>query len=220
MIQISKSDTTYLHADTLLSYLDSVGGDVRNVFAYYKVQMYSDKIQMRCDSIAFSFRDSTVKLFGNPVIWSDSSQMKAEKIHFRIVNNELTDIFMKENAIIIEEKDTIHYNQIKGFEITAHLIEHKLQKTYVNRRSETIYYLEDKGELSGMNKTRCRQMIVYFKNGQANQVVWISEPEGQVLPMKDLDQGNMYFNDFEWLKHLRPMKRDDIYNWQPYTPKR
>ncbi|PLX16291.1 MAG: hypothetical protein C0599_15635 [Salinivirgaceae bacterium] len=220
MIQISKSDTTYLHADTLLSYVDTADGGIRNVFAYYKAQMFSEKIQMRCDSIAFSFKDSTVRLFGHPIIWSDSSQMKAENISFRIVDNELTDIYMKEKAIIISEKDSIHYNQIKGFEITGHLKDHELKKAVVNRRSETIYYLEEDGQLNSMNKTRCRQMIVHFKNGQANQIIWISEPEGQVLPLKDLDQGNMYFNDFEWLKHLRPKKVEDIYKWQPYTPKR
>lgn len=222
MIQISSADTTYLHADTLLSYVDSLEGDVRNVFAYYKVQMFSNKIQMRCDSIAFSFKDSTVRLFGNPMIWSDSSQMKADNISFRIVDNELTDIYMKDKAIIISEKDSLHYNQIKGLEINAKLKEHKLKKAEVNRRSETIYYLEDEnnGQISSMNKTRCRQMIVYFKDGQANQVVWISEPEGQVLPLKDLDQGNMYFNEFEWLENLRPMKRNDIYQWKPYIPKR
>jgi lipopolysaccharide export system protein LptA len=220
LIQVSTSDTTYLHADTLLSYVDSIDGDIRNVYAYYKAQLFSDNIQMRSDSIAFSFKDSIVRLFGHPVIWTDSSQMKADIINFRIVKNELTDVYLKENAIIIEEKDSVHYNQIKGFEITGHLKEHELKKAFVNRRSETIYYLEEEGELNSMNKTRCRQMIVYFKEGRPNQIVWISEPEGQVLPMKDLNEGNMYFNDFEWLDHLRPKKLEDIYIWKPYTPKR
>lgn len=219
LIQISAADTTYLHADTLRSFIDTTDGSIRDINAYYHVQMFSDRVQMRCDSIAFSFHDSIVRLFGNPVIWSDSSQLKAKKVHFRIVDNELTDVFLKENAIIISEKDTIHYNQTKGFEITGRLKDHALKKAIISRRSETIYYLEDEGQINSMNKTRCRKMNVYFENGQAKRVVWISEPTGKVLPMDKLNQGNMFFNDFEWLDYLRPRKLVDIYNWKPYTPK-
>ncbi|MFO7864914.1 MAG: OstA-like protein [Salinivirgaceae bacterium] len=219
MIQISASDTLYMHADTLLSYVDSIDADMRTILAYYKVQVFSENIQMRCDSIAYSFRDSLIKLFGNPVMWSDSNQMKAKTIHFRVVDNELTDVYMKDNAIIITENDSIHYNQIKGFQITGHLIAHELQKAIVDRRSETIYYLEDEGQLTGMNKTRSRQMDVYFQEGKPHRIVWLSEPTGKVLPLSDLNPGNMFFNEFEWLDHLRPKERKDIYNWKPYVPK-
>lgn len=218
LIQISASDTTYLHADTLRSFIDSTDGSVRNIFAYYKVQMFSDNVQLRCDSIAFSFKDSIVRLFGDPVIWSDSSQLKAKHMHFRIVDNELKKVFLKENAIIISEKDTLYYNQIKGFEITGELEAHELKHAVVNRRSETIYYLEEDGQINSMNKTRSRKMDVYFKNGQAQKVVWISEPQGKVLPLDDLNEGNMFFNEFEWLDHLRPKKLLDIYHWKPYVP--
>lgn len=220
LIQISASDTTYLHADTLRSYIDSADGSVRNIYAYYKVQMFSDNVQLRCDSIAYSFKDSVVRLFGNPVIWSDSSQLKAKKMHFQIVDNELEKVFLKENAIIISEKDTLYYNQIKGFEITGDLENHELKYAEVNRRSETIYYLEEEGKINSMNKTRCRKMDVYFENGRAKRVVWISEPKGKVLPLKDLNKGNMFFNEFEWLDFLRPKKLKDIYHWKPYVPKK
>ncbi|MDA3868105.1 MAG: hypothetical protein PF489_15345 [Salinivirgaceae bacterium] len=219
MIQISATDTLYMHADTLLSYVDSVDADMRTILAYYKVQMFSKNIQMRCDSIAFAFGDSLVKLFGNPIMWSDSNQMKAKNIQFRIVDNELTDVYLKENAIIITENDSIHYNQIKGFQITGHLQAHELQEAAVDRRSETIYYLEDEGQLTGMNKTRCRKMNVHFRNGQPHKIVWLSEPVGKVLPLSDLNPGNMFFNEFEWLDHLRPKERKDIYIWKPYVPK-
>ena len=176
---------------------------------------------MRCDSIACSFADSTVRLFGQPVMWSDSSQLKALNIQFRIVDNELKEVYLKENAIIISQNDSLHYNQIKGFEITGFLDNQKLKKAVVNRRSETIYYLEDEntGELSAMNKTRCRQMNVYFKNGLAERFVLLSEPVGQVLPMEQLNGANMYFNEFEWLDFLRPQNRFDIYNWKTHDSK-
>ncbi len=219
LIQYSEADTTYLHADTIRSYMDTVGEGVRNIYAYYHTQMYSRNVQIRCDSIAFSFRDSIVRLFGKPIIWSDSSQMTAKKIHFRIVDNELENIFMKEDAIIIEEKDSVHYNQIKGFEITAYLDNHELNKANIDRRSQTIYYLEEDEEITSMNKTRCRQMIVYFKDGQASRVVWISEPEGKIIPLKKLNEGNMFFSEFEWLDYLRPKKRSDIYIWKEYKPR-
>lgn len=221
LIQISASDTTYMHADTLRSYVDTLNGDVRNIFGYYHVQLFGNSVQMRCDSIAFSFSDSIVRLFGNPVIWSDSSQLKALNVHFRIVDNELKVVYLKDNAIIISQNDSVHFNQIKGFEITGLLEQQKLKKAIVNRRSETIYFLEDEntGELSAMNKTRCRQMNIYFENGLAQRIIWLSEPVGQVLPIEELNKANMYFKEFEWLDNLRPKHRYDIYNWKPYTPK-
>jgi lipopolysaccharide export system protein LptA len=213
--QIHGGDSIFLHADTIFVKEDStIEGVFRTISVYRKAQMFGKTLQMRADSVVFSMRDSVIRLFYNPIIWTDSSQLTADHINLRLVDNDLREIHLLENALIVLQHDSVHYDQIKGQIIIGYLKEKRLQRADVDRRAEVIYYLLDDDKISSMNSSKCRNIGIYFDDGQIDQVVFITSPEGKVLPLKELNPNNMYFRNFGWFDNVRPKSIDDIFIWK------
>ena len=88
--QIYQNDSLFLHADTIFTKVDSSeAGSFREIFVYHKAQLYSKNLQMRSDSVVFSLRDSVIRLYFDPIIWTDSSQLTANQINIAVVDNDL-----------------------------------------------------------------------------------------------------------------------------------
>ena len=82
LTQFSKTDTMSLHADTLLAIAfvnqaDSTKKD-RNIFAYHHVKLFKPDLQAICDSLVYFRPDSTIRLFGGPLLWSGANQLIAD----------------------------------------------------------------------------------------------------------------------------------------------
>ena len=105
MINVSedKKDTMYLSADTLMSYkiaiadtifkYDTIKKDsvidmkirydsVKIVKAYYNMKMIQGEMSANADSLFYSEQDSTFKLYKNPILWMDSTQITAIPFSF------------------------------------------------------------------------------------------------------------------------------------------
>lgn len=69
-IQVSKNDSLFLHADTIsaITVYDTAGTSFRLVKAYYKCRIFSGGLQAKCDSLAYSFQDSVIRLYRDPVL--------------------------------------------------------------------------------------------------------------------------------------------------------
>ena len=74
-------DTSLMHmkADTFKSIrqikiIDSLKTDTLDYFiGFNKVRLFKDDIQMVCDSLTYSLKDSVFTLFSDPVMWSDTT---------------------------------------------------------------------------------------------------------------------------------------------------
>ncbi len=213
--QIHGGDSIFLHADTIFVKVDSTEqGVFRNISVYRKAQMFGKTLQMRADSVVYSMRDSVIRLFYSPIIWTDSTQLTADHIDIRLVDNDLREIHLLENSLIVMQHDSVHFDQIKGQTIIGYLKDRKLQRADVDRRAELIYYLLDENRISSMNTSKCRNIGIYFDDGQIDQVVFLVSPVGKVLPLSEINHNNMYFRNFGWFESVRPKSLNDIFNWK------
>jgi lipopolysaccharide assembly outer membrane protein LptD (OstA) len=76
LIQITEPDSLYVHADTLISEIDTSGHKI--VKAFYRVKMYKSNLQGKCDSMSYTFADSVIRLYYEPVLWSEEHQLTSE----------------------------------------------------------------------------------------------------------------------------------------------
>ena len=110
----------YLSADTLYSFEDTVVNDssdtstYRIFKAFHKVLLHQGDMQGACDSIYYSYEDSILKMYTDPIIWMEETQMVADTILLHIKKEELKNIDLKTKAFIINYADSTLYNQIKG----------------------------------------------------------------------------------------------------------
>ena len=88
MTQIFSEDSMFLHGDTLISVPDS-NREFRSIKAYNRVRFYKSDMQGKCDSLIYSERDSTIRMYDDPVLWSEQNQIIGEFIDLRIYDGTI-----------------------------------------------------------------------------------------------------------------------------------
>ena len=111
------NDTLFLTADTIRVFNDST--DQKNtIYAHHGVRFYKKDIQGDCDSMVYFQSDSMLRMYTNPIVWSEKSQLSGDTIFVQMGNNKIKEINLLNNSFIIEEvtsivsfnKDTIYIN--------------------------------------------------------------------------------------------------------------
>jgi lipopolysaccharide export system protein LptA len=212
MMKMSNTDTLYIHADTLRSFTDSLEKKV--MLGYYHVKFYKTDLSSKCDSLRYADADSTIRLFGEPVLWSGVNQLTAEYITIFTKNRKIDRMEMISSAMIIEQQDTLRFNQIKGKKMFGYFSDGLLTHINVNGNGQTIYFPKDGNEIIGMNKAEASNLIIYLKEKKVKRIVWLVKPSGSLVPTEKVDPRDMVLKGFKWLNEFRPLTREDIFVWR------
>jgi len=210
LVEWSTKDTMYVHADTLFTSKDSIYNVVRG---YYNVRFFRNDTQGLCDSLTYSTRDSIVNMYHEPVLWAENNQLAGEFIQAITKNKTIERIHIQRAAIAIQQEDSIYFNQLSGKEIIAHMDSGQLKKVDVNGNAETIYYPRDDKDstLIGVNKTQSSYVIMHMKNKKVERIVMTSASNGNMYPLTQLSESELYLKNYFWLAEQRPLKREDIF---------
>lgn len=138
MIQYDQLDSLFLHSDTLLAIRDSLKGNT--VHAYPGVKFFKKDIQGAADSLVFSEADSLIEMYTNPVLWSQDLQITGDTILIKTFDGVIQNLFVFENAFMINQLDTSKYNQIKGRRLTGFFKNNDLYKVLIKGNGESLYY--------------------------------------------------------------------------------
>ena len=211
-IQISGEDSLFIHADTLRSQYDT-SGTYKIYKAYYKVKLFKSDLQAKCDSLAYSLKDSIIQLFTEPVIWSDEHQLTSEYIEIYTVNNKIEHVELQNTAFIISQEDSVRFNQIKGKNMIGYFKNDELYKVDVNGNGQTIYYPKDNNEIIGVNKAESTDLIIYIKNKEIDRILFITKPVSTLYPLDQISEKELKLKDFKWLDNYRPKTKNDVFTW-------
>lgn len=204
------SDTLYLHGDTLFSMKDSLSNRIIKV--HYNVRFYRFDMQGICDSLYYSENDSLMRMYVDPVLWSDSSQLSAEYMHFKIDRNVLSSLFMDKDAFIISIVENENFQQIKGKRMYGYFTDNELTKLDVIGSAETIYFIEDdKGTKTGINSSTCSELIIYFKDKEVDLLHMKHSPRGTIYPYEKLPLNQRKLKGFKWYEEIRPISAIDVF---------
>ena len=212
-MQISDEDTLYFHADTLESVLDSTG--LKKIMkAYYKVKIFREDMQGKCDSLVYLESDSVFQLYGEPVLWSEENQLTAGHIDLHLANKKTNYIDMISSSFIISQSDSIRFDQIKGKNMTGYFINNRLVRVEVKGNGQTIYYAKDQEELIGINRAESSDLIIYLKNNKIDRINLILAPKATLYPPDDTENIETILKGFIWLEKFRPASKEDIFVWE------
>lgn len=211
LTQIIDGDSLFMHADTFKVYRDIKGNQF--LFAYHGVRIYKSDLQGKCDSIAYALSDSTIQLFNDPILWSDSNQLTAIRIDLRMANKKINSIFLDQDAFIISEVDSVKYNQIKGKEMTGFFKDSRLNLIQVRGNGETTYYgQDDDKKFIGVNVAESSNINIALDEDGIQSISFLNKPNATMHPMGELDPvTELRYKGFKWLIDLRPRSKEDIY---------
>ncbi len=198
-------DTLFLASDTLISSETPDSLAKKILEAYTDVRIYKTNLQASCDSLSYSASDSLFKLYRDPIIWSDTSQFKADSIYMQLANNQIDKIILYQNGLIINTPDLQYFNQIKGTEITAFFNYGNLNRMEVNGNAESIYFARDEQDAYlGMNQTTCSEMLILFGSNEVDEIKFFSQPNATMTPMIKLQGSPPTLDGFSWDFDRRP----------------
>jgi len=212
-IFVDETDSLYLHADTLMMLFDTLEKPT-HLLAYYKMKFFKKQVQGLADSLVYSFNDSILALFHNPMLWFEENQISSKRIDLITRNQELDSAAFQGNVFLVSQ-DTIEpkfYNQVSGQNMFAWFVESEMRKISVRDKSESIYFLwEDDGTPIGMNTIRAKDMLIFMKNRQLETVTYIEKPIANVTPTHLVNPMDEKLKGFIWKPQWRPMKPADIF---------
>lgn len=213
-VQVSDEDSLFLHADTIsaITVTDTTAAGYRLMRAYHKVKIFSQRLQAKCDSLSYSFRDSVIRFYQDPVLWTEEYQLTSDSMAIFTKNRQADRLELYNSAFVISQIDTLRYNQIKGRSLTGYFRDNELDKIEVNGNGESIYFLIDGNEITGVNQSRCAKIEAWVKDGTVTDIIDHGNPEGVIDP-PDLttDPAELRLEDFIWLDNIRPKKKADIF---------
>lgn len=208
--EYSQADTLYLHADTLkMVTVDSI---YRELKAYHGARFYRTDVQGVADSMQFNTKDSVLYLYKDPVLWNEGQQLYGDTIEIFMNDSTVDWIHMKQYAFAIEQKDSIHFNQVKGRDLKAYFIDGEIRHVIIEGNAESLYYTEEKdGTMIGLNKTESGYLSMDMKNRKIEKLKLWPKANGIMTPLPDLTTEQLRFSDFQWFDYLRPLNKGDIF---------
>ncbi len=242
MIIKQDNDSIYVTADTLFSARlsdlysskdsltkDTVKGtkvvDIKNVKennkdstnryfeAYRNVRIFSDSMQAISDSMFYSFRDSTFRLFQKPVVWAKESQITGDTIYMLTKNKKADKLEVFENSFMVNRIDPEVYNQVKATRMDGYFKDGQLDSVRAAGLAETIYFIQDDDSAyTGINESTCDIIDIYFGKETLEKVVLRSNVSGTIWPMKQKDPKEMRLTNFIWLEDRRPKTKYDLFD--------
>ena len=209
MIDYSQADTLYLHADTLQ--MQTIGKE-KEMKAFYGVRIFRNDMQGVCDSLQFNTKDSTLRMYKEPILWNTVYQMTGDTIVMFFNDSTLDRAHIINYAFSTEKVDTTYYNQLKGKNMKIYFTGGEIRFVDVSGNAETIFYpLEDDGSFIGMNKTESSYFTIAVKDRKPERMVLWPSPKGATIPVPDLTPEIKFLKGFIDFEYLRPTDRFDIF---------
>ena len=238
MIIYRDGDSTYVAADTLFSGLrkydslerkmitqrdtlkttlvvkaNDADSSIRYFLGFHNVRIFNDSLQAVSDSLHYSTIDSTFKLFGQPIVWNDNSQITGDTLYVFTQNQKPKRLYVFNNSMIINKTKEGLYNQVAGRTLNGYFVDGSIDYVRVKGSpAESIFHPQgDDSAYIGMNRSSGDVIDVYFVKKELNKVKFINNVDGVLYPMKDIPADKKELKGFKWLDKRRPKNKLELF---------
>lgn len=194
----------------------------RIVRAYYNVRLFKSDLQAVADSAYYGMLDSMFRFMGRPMIWAQGSQISADTIYMQMVNGQLDNALLKNNAFMVNAVlDTVKFNQLKGRKITAFFANNNIDRIFVDGNAENISFAADEKSkiITEMLHDRGARIKVKMQNKEIIDYITIRKVDQKVYPFNMVNQENEILQGFIWRPQDRPTSKEDLLNRKRELPK-
>lgn len=207
------TDTAKTQAtDSLKQQLVITADNNRYFEAIRNVRIFNDSLQAVCDSLYYSYLDSTFKLYTDPVVWAQQTQIFGDTIFLYTQNQKPQKVEVYENSFMANHIEGEVYNQIKSSRMNGHFINGDI--TWVNALglAECIYFIQDDDSAYiGVNQNSCDIIDIYFENRELEKIVFRNEVPGTLYPISEKKPIDLRLPNFKWLENRRPKTKLEMY---------
>lgn len=207
MRTISEGDTTYLRADTMY-YETQEETQTKIYFAYPQPKIFRSDLQGRCDSLIYNRQDSIMHMYGDPVLWNESSQLSADSIFLIMADGKIYTMHMRFNSFMISEDSLENYNQLKGKHMQAFFVDNNVRRLNVRGNAQNVYFVTEGDTVNiGLNRVECSDMDIYFKEAnELDRITYLNKVDAVFVPPHEIQAPQTRLKNFRWRVEERPQK--------------
>ena len=206
-------DTIRIKEDTLRAVPASERIDTSHVAVVYpRVRFFRSDVQGVCDSMRFTSADSTLRMYINPVIWSEDRQVHGNIIEMLLNDSTVERITLPDQGFTSQHIEGDHYNQMSGKEMVAYFVDGDMRRLDINGNVEIILYPEESD--STINKivnAESSFLRGYFRNRNAESIKLWPETTGKATPLFLAKRSQYFLAKFKWFDAIRPRSPHDIF---------
>jgi lipopolysaccharide export system protein LptA len=191
----------------------AVTDTIRYFQAFHNVRIFNDSLQAVCDSLYYTSRDSVFRLYKDPLVFSNKSQIAGDTINLFTKNRKAERIYVFENGIIINEVNTQMYNQIAGRTLNGYFVNGTIDYMRVKGSpAESVFYPQDNDSAyTGMNRCKGDVIDIYFVNKTVNRIKFINDVDGIFFPIRQIPDDQKRLAKFKWLDSRRPKNKFELF---------
>ena len=189
------------------------------IWATSRVKLFRDDMQMSCDSLVYYDLDSLVRLYRDPLVFSDGNrQYAADSIYLVIKDRRADRARLMSNAFITTQEDTICYDQIKGAEMMAYFDTTRTLRRFDALGGATaLFFLTENNALATVNKVESKMLYALFDQGNLDKIYYFDNAKNDAYPVVQLPAEERYMKGFRWEPGRRPKGGFDI---TPLVPRK
>ena len=210
------SDSVYVQRKIILSDTSRI----RVLSAFHHVKLFKSDLQGKSDSAFYSTSDSVIRLYVNPIIWTQGSQLSGDTINLQMKNKKFDNIELFPNAFVVnvEKGDSTHFNQSAGKKMRGFFNNSKLDRLFIDGNAETIYFSRDSGKVSGMQRSLSSRIKINFKDSKLTSVTFLAKPEHRYGPLDKFTEDDKILKGFLWKPKERPVSKESILDFKKKVP--
>lgn len=206
--ELSLDSTKKSKIDSLSTVKDSSD---RYLEAFHHVRIFSDSLQAVCDSLFYSYKDSTYRLFTDPVIWSNGSQITGDTVLLFTKNRKPDRLKVFENSMLVQQQEPGLYNQIASIRMDGYFSKGELDSVRALGEAKTIYYVQDEDSAyTGINESKSDIIDIYLLTKELDKIVLRNDVSGTIWPFGQKDPLQMRLPNFRWLESRRPKSKLEL----------
>ncbi|MCU6767962.1 hypothetical protein OCV73_03235 [Barnesiella propionica] len=211
LLEFSRGDTLFLHADTLQSML-VLPDSSRILKAFHEVRFFRVDVQGVCDSLEYLTADSTLYMFRDPIIWNGSYQIFGDTIRVHMNDSTVEWVHIPQFAFAAQHKDSVYFDQLAGKDLKAFFREGELYKIDVSGNVQTIFYpMERDSTYTGLNNAESSFLTMLLKDQKMDKLTMWPEVKGSMTPPQLIKRSQLFLPDYRWYEPIRPKDKWDIY---------
>lgn len=175
------ADTLFVQADRVVTERSPADAFV----AVGDVSVVRGTLSARADSILYDEASGRMYLHRDPVVWSDSTMLKADTINLVAPERIVRSIIGAGNAFMTSRTDTVRpdrFDQLRGDTIVFTIDHDTVRMVEAVGNTQSLYFGTDDGEPQGLAQFASDTTRILFIEGAPDDVIWLGGIRGEHHP--------------------------------------
>jgi lipopolysaccharide assembly outer membrane protein LptD (OstA) len=217
-IDYSQGDSLYMHADTFKVVTFNIDTDsvYRKIHAFHHVRAYRTDVQAVCDSLVYNSLDSCMTMYYDPIIWNNNQQLVGDLVKVFLRDSVIDHAHIIDNCFSIQHlrTDTACYNQVSSKEMFAYFKDGEIREAQAKGNVLIGYFFEEGDSVPIIYNYQETAELRMFLKDRKLESVWTPKTSGTMYPINQIPDDRRRLQGFMWYDYIRPLNRDDIFNWR------